>query len=87
VAFDPQLAQTISLEGRVAVITGAASGFGEEASLLFGRAGARVVLADINEAGAAATAARVREAGGEASVMRTDMANREQVEARWPTRP
>lgn len=80
-AFDPQLAQTISLEGRVAVITGAASGFGEEASLLFGRAGARVVLADINEAGAAATAARVREAGGEASVMRTDMANREQVEA------
>ena len=49
--------QTISLEGRVAVITGAASGFGAEAARLFARAGARVVLADINEAGAAATAA------------------------------
>lgn len=80
-AFDPALAQTISLEGRVAVITGAASGFGAEAARLFARAGARVVLADINEAGAAATAAQVREAGGEASVMRTDMASREEVDA------
>lgn len=80
-AFDPQLAQTISLEGRVAVITGAASGFGAEAARLFARAGARVVLADVNEAGAAATAAQVREAGGEASIMHTDMANREQVDA------
>lgn len=80
-AFDPALAQTISLEGRVAVITGAASGFGAEASRLFARAGARVVLADINEAGAAATAAQVREAGGEASVMCTDMACRDEVDA------
>ncbi|MGE3691560.1 MAG: SDR family NAD(P)-dependent oxidoreductase [Novosphingobium sp.] len=80
-AFDPDLAKTISLEGRVAVITGAASGFGAEASRLFARAGARVVLADLNEAGAAATAAQVREAGGEASVMRTDTANRDEVDA------
>ncbi len=80
-AFDPELAQAISLEGRVAVITGAASGFGAEASRLFARAGARVVLADINEAGAAATAAQVREAGGEAIIVPTDMARRDQVEA------
>ena len=80
-AFDPALAQAISLEHRVAVITGAASGFGAEAARLFARAGARVVLADINEAGAMATADEVRAAGGEASVMHTDMANRDAVDA------
>jgi 3-oxoacyl-[acyl-carrier protein] reductase len=80
-AFDPALAATISLEGRVAVITGAASGFGAEAARLFARAGARVLLADINEAGVAATAAQIREAGGEASILPTDMARREEVDA------
>ena len=79
--LNPELAARFSLEGRVAVITGAASGFGAEASRLFARAGARVVLADINAAGAEATAAQVREAAGEAVVVPTDTANRDQVEA------
>ncbi|MCD6571199.1 MAG: SDR family oxidoreductase [Deltaproteobacteria bacterium] len=39
-----------SLKGKVAVITGGASGFGKATALRFARAGAKVVLADINDA-------------------------------------
>ena len=39
------------LEGKVAVITGAASGMGKAAAILFAREGARVVLADLNVSG------------------------------------
>ncbi|MER3421817.1 MAG: short-chain dehydrogenase, partial [Chloroflexota bacterium] len=38
------------LEGKAAVITGAASGMGRATALLFAREGARLLLADINEA-------------------------------------
>ena len=38
------------LEGKVALITGAGSGIGREAALLFAREGARIVVADVNEA-------------------------------------
>ena len=45
-----------SLAGRVAVVTGAASGIGRQAALTFVAAGAKVVVADIDEAGIAETA-------------------------------
>jgi NAD(P)-dependent dehydrogenase (short-subunit alcohol dehydrogenase family) len=50
------------LEGRVAVITGAGSGMGREAAVLFSQEGAQVCAADVNEEAAEQTAAAAREA-------------------------
>lgn len=60
------------LEGKVAIITGGGSGMGRASSLLFSRAGAAVVVADINEAGGAETVARIQSEGGRACFVRTD---------------
>jgi 3-hydroxybutyrate dehydrogenase len=49
----------MNLKGKVAVVTGAASGIGREIARTFCRAGAKVVLADLNQAGAAAAAAEL----------------------------
>lgn len=46
-----RITQQFSLQDRVAVITGAASGIGREAAVLFAQAGAKVVMADIDETG------------------------------------
>ena len=47
------------LDNKVALITGAASGFGKGIAEVFAREGARVALADINESGARAAAAAI----------------------------
>jgi NAD(P)-dependent dehydrogenase (short-subunit alcohol dehydrogenase family) len=52
------------LDGKVALITGAGSGIGREASLLFAREGARVVAVDRDKGSADETVALVREAAG-----------------------
>ncbi len=54
-----------SLEGRVAIVTGAGRGLGREHALLFAAEGAKVVVNDLGEV-AEETAAEVRAAGGEA---------------------
>ena len=69
------------LEGKVAVITGAASGMGKASSLLFAREGARIVAADIDMVGAKATAREIKEAGGEAVAFKTDISDEAQVQA------
>src|SRR6185369_818126 len=56
-----------ALTGKVAVITGAATGIGRASALLFAQAGARVLLADSREPELAGTEAEVRAAGGEAA--------------------
>jgi NAD(P)-dependent dehydrogenase (short-subunit alcohol dehydrogenase family) len=61
------------LSGKVAVITGAASGIGKASALLFGREGAKVVVADIVEAGGCQTVEAIRAHGGEALFVRTDV--------------
>lgn len=53
----------IDLQGRKALVTGGASGIGRAVALAYGRAGARVVVADLDGEGAAAVAAEI---GGEA---------------------
>jgi 3-oxoacyl-[acyl-carrier protein] reductase len=68
------------LTGRVAVVTGAASGIGESTSQLLARAGAMVVCADINVDGAEATLDEIKRAGGEGMVVRTDVTSRADVE-------
>jgi len=47
------------LKDKVAIITGAASGFGAEIARVYAREGAKVVIADLNEAGAQAVAAGI----------------------------
>src|SRR5258708_40055435 len=52
----------MNLKGKVAVVTGAASGIGREIARIFCRAGAKVAIADLNQAGAAAAAAELGDA-------------------------
>ena len=59
------------LRGKVAIITGAASGIGRASALLFAAEGASVVLGDTSDA-VDETARLVREAGGDAFAMRAD---------------
>jgi NAD(P)-dependent dehydrogenase (short-subunit alcohol dehydrogenase family) len=60
------------LEGRVAVITGGASGIGKGACLRFAQEGAKIVIADIDQDGGERTAAEIKEKDGEAVFIRTD---------------
>jgi NADP-dependent 3-hydroxy acid dehydrogenase YdfG len=69
------------MKGHVAVITGAASGFGREFALLGARRGMRLVLADIQADALAATLAEVHALGAEAIVRTVDVADAAQVDA------
>ena len=66
------------LLGKVAVVTGAASGIGKEIARACHREGARVVIADLNQAGADAAAA---ELGGDAIGVAMDVTSEAEVEA------
>jgi NAD(P)-dependent dehydrogenase (short-subunit alcohol dehydrogenase family) len=65
--------------GKTIIITGAASGIGRAAALIFAREGANVVCADVNEAGARETAAAVNGKGSQALAVKTDVTSRAQV--------
>ncbi len=65
---------------RVAVITGAASGIGRAAALAFASAGARVVVADVNEAEGLGTVAAIKDRGGEGVFVRADVSREEDAE-------
>jgi 3-oxoacyl-[acyl-carrier protein] reductase len=76
------LEAAFTLDGRVAVVTGAASGLGRQAAITFAQAGASVVLADRDEAGLAATAARVEEVAGAAPLtVVTDVSVKAEVDS------
>ena len=69
------------LEGKVALITGAAHGMGAEEARLFAREGAKVAIADIREEDARKVEAEIAEAGGESMVLMLDVSNEDQWEA------
>ena len=69
---------TARFEGKVVLITGAASGIGAATARRFAREGAQLVLGDINEDGLAVVA---KEVGGNAVARRTDVSELAQVEA------
>jgi len=68
-------------EGKVALITGAASGIGETTAKQFTDEGASVVIADINESGIKRVVDEIEKEGGRASGIRIDVSDPEQVQA------
>lgn len=71
----------MKLQGRIAIVTGGGSGFGEAISKLFSQEGANVVVADIRSEGAERVVAEIRAAGGNAIVSLTDVTKNDQVAA------
>jgi meso-butanediol dehydrogenase/(S,S)-butanediol dehydrogenase/diacetyl reductase len=69
------------LEGKVAIITGAANGIGRATAVLFAAEGAKLVLADVNEEGLKETVDQAKKAGGEAIGQKTDVSVEAEVKA------
>ncbi len=69
------------LDGKVAVITGAASGMGRSTAVRFAGEGAAVVIADLNEEGGAAAVRDCKENGGRAVFQKTDVTSEAAVKA------
>jgi 3(or 17)beta-hydroxysteroid dehydrogenase len=67
------------LAGKVALISGGASGMGQSEAAIFAREGARVVVGDILEAEGRDTAAQITKAGGQARFVKLDVTS----EADW----
>jgi NAD(P)-dependent dehydrogenase (short-subunit alcohol dehydrogenase family) len=69
------------VQGKVALITGGASGIGRAASLIFAREGAKVAVADLNLEGCDETVAMIKRAGGDAFSVKCDVSRTDQVQA------
>ncbi len=69
------------LEGKVAMVTGAASGIGRATSLTLAREGAAVMCADVNTEGAQETADAIAAEGGTAAVVELNVTDEEAVQA------
>lgn len=72
---------TADLSGKVALVTGAASGLGKEIALEMARSGAAVGIADLNADGANTVAERIRELGGRAIGVLMDVTAEDAVNA------
>jgi NAD(P)-dependent dehydrogenase (short-subunit alcohol dehydrogenase family) len=68
------------LDGKVAIVTGAASGIGAQCAETLARAGAKLIVTDIDRPGGEQTARQITEAGAEAWFLDQDVTE----EARWP---
>ena len=67
------------LDGKVALVSGAASGMGQSEALIFAREGAKVVVGDVMEAEGRQVADKIKAAGGQAMFVKLDVAS----EAEW----
>lgn len=74
-------ANLVSLEGKVAIVTGAGVGMGAATARLLAARGAKVIVSDINADTAAATVAAIRAEGGTAHAVVTNVADEAQVQA------
>jgi NAD(P)-dependent dehydrogenase (short-subunit alcohol dehydrogenase family) len=68
-----------ALEGRTAIVTGAAGGIGRESALAMGRAGAATVVVDLDEEGGRETVAYLDKEGRAASFFRADVTRADEV--------
>jgi NAD(P)-dependent dehydrogenase (short-subunit alcohol dehydrogenase family) len=73
-------AENQNLAGKVAFVTGAASGIGRTTALAFARRGARVAVADIDQQGNQETARLIEDLGGRALAVRCDVTSSEDVQ-------
>jgi NAD(P)-dependent dehydrogenase (short-subunit alcohol dehydrogenase family) len=76
-----QRGDTMTLSGKVALVTGAASGIGRACAMALAEAGAQVVAADINAAGAAATAEAIAAFQRQAFPVTADVGDLAQIDA------
>ncbi|WP_101924736.1 MULTISPECIES: 3-hydroxybutyrate dehydrogenase [Luteimonas] len=67
------------LDGKVCVVTGAASGIGKRIAEVYAQAGGKVVIADLKLEAAEATATEIRNAGGDALAVAMDVTDEAQV--------
>jgi NAD(P)-dependent dehydrogenase (short-subunit alcohol dehydrogenase family) len=73
------------LEGKTALITGAASGIGRAQALLFAREGAAVVAADLNGDGAEQVVSEVEATGGTGLAVKMDVSDNESPRSASPS--
>jgi len=73
------------LQGKVAIVTGAARGIGKGVAKRFAQEGAKVVVNDINDVGGQQTVSEIQQAGGTAIYCHADVAEEEQVRAMMET--
>ena len=69
------------LSGKVALVTGGASGIGRATALTFAREGAKLIIADMNEEGGQRTVHMITENGGDAAFVQVDVTQATAVEA------
>jgi NAD(P)-dependent dehydrogenase (short-subunit alcohol dehydrogenase family) len=69
------------LENKVAIITGAGSGIGKAAAILFANEGAKVIVSDINEENGNSAVDEIKKGGGEVFFIKADSSNAEDNEA------
>ena len=73
-------ASPFRLDGKIAVVTGGASGIGRAISLLFAQQGATVEILDLNEAGIRAVVTEIEATGGRAAGRACDVSSRSSVQ-------
>ncbi len=69
-----------SLDGRVAIVTGAAAGIGQAIAIGLAQNGADVAVCDINEGGLAKTALKIESAGCRALTVRCDVEHQAEID-------
>lgn len=71
----------INMEGKIALVTGGGNGIGKAACLEFARAGAKVMVVDIDATAGEVTVAAIRALGGEARAVRADVSQAADVQS------
>lgn len=70
----------MKLNGKVAIITGAASGMGKSIAELFAKEGAKVIVCDLNKEAASSVADEISKAGGQALAVETNVSKETDVQ-------
>tara|TARA_B100000686_G_scaffold354201_1_gene463194 strand:+ start:88 stop:852 length:765 start_codon:yes stop_codon:yes gene_type:complete len=78
------MVMTVSMQGKVALVTGAGSGIGRASALEFSAMGAKVLAIDISEGNGQETVNQIKLLGGEATFLRLDVSDSSQFSALEP---